>query len=107
MYVPVLATISIFPMWNSTPGAYRSRDAVRLRKSQMMGLGRPGYVIIPSVILWLRSRKDTDSRSPGENAQIAGHARELADTDDRLSDLVVGGRSAGGNPDRASGGEPR
>jgi quinoprotein glucose dehydrogenase len=55
MYVPVLATISILPIWNSVPASYRDRESTRLSQSQIIGAGKPLYVSIPSSMMWLRS----------------------------------------------------
>src|SRR5512141_2374297 len=98
--------MSIFPIWNSTPGAYRPREASRLRKSQMSGPGRPGYVVMPCSMVWLRSTKVMRRGSPGLRAQLLRDAGQRADASDRLADLVVGRRGAGGDADDAAAGEP-
>ena len=55
-YVPVLATMSMRPIWNSVPGAYVACESSKDRWSAMAGAGRPGYVTVPSSNGWLRSR---------------------------------------------------
>src|SRR5262249_10328384 len=47
--------MSIRPMRNSVPGAYRSRGASRLRGSEMTGPGRPGDGLGPWSIGGVRS----------------------------------------------------
>src|SRR5258705_12561708 len=98
--------MSILPMWNSTPGAYRPREASRLRKSQMSGPGKPGYVVMPCSMVWLRSTKVMRRGSPGLRAQLLRDAGQRADASDRLADLVVGRRGAGGDADDAAVPEP-
>src|ERR1700731_693230 len=39
--------MSIRPIENVVPGAYRTSEAARVRCSVMTGAGRPGYVVIP------------------------------------------------------------
>ncbi|MEU7757950.1 MULTISPECIES: hypothetical protein [Micromonospora] len=41
--------MSIRATWNSTPGAYRPRDASRVSQSVTFGAGQPGSVTMPSV----------------------------------------------------------
>jgi hypothetical protein len=41
-YVPVLATKVALPIWNSVPGANRSREAARDKWSSITGPGSPG-----------------------------------------------------------------
>src|SRR5258705_8583199 len=98
--------MSILPMWNSPPGAYRPREASRLRKSQMSGPGKPGYVVMPCSMVWLRSTKVMRRGSPGLRAQLLRDAGQRADASDRLADLVVGRRRAGGDSDGAAVAEP-
>src|SRR5258705_10407700 len=91
--------MSILPMWNSTPGAYRPREASRLRKSQMSGPGRPGDGVMPCSMVWLRSTKVMRRGSPGLRAQLLRDAGQRADEGDRLAALVVGRGGAAGAAD--------
>ena len=61
-YVPVLVHIVTSPIWNVMPGPYTCSAASRVRWSAIVGAGRPGYVVIPAVMSWLRStnRPDVD-----------------------------------------------
>jgi hypothetical protein len=47
-YVPVLPTMSMRSMPNSTPSAYLCLDSSRLRNGVISGPGRPGYVVMPA-----------------------------------------------------------
>ena len=47
--------MSMRPMWNEAPLPNRSRDSSLLTCVVMRGAGSPGYVVIPSMMSWLRS----------------------------------------------------
>jgi hypothetical protein len=62
----VLPTMLIRSMANSVPGAYAARDASRVRCGVICGPGKPGYVVMPSVMTWLRStRRHRTVTAPG------------------------------------------